>query len=182
MAWEAVGCENLQDYLEFYLFLDVVLLAEVMQNFRNEMYGQFGIDPARMITGPSLALSSAMYSAVKFANANPAMEMPTEVQLIDDPEIFITIKGGVRGGFVTMVRTKTELNDPNLPGYDSGKTKTTAGMVDVNSLYPTIMAKKLPTGKPEILTEEEMQEFMEKFNYVTNNRDDILREFFIMTF
>ena len=73
-----------------------------------------------------------------------------------------------------MLNTKTEYNDPNFPGYDSSKTKTTTGMVDVNSLYPTVMVKKLPVGKPIDLTEEEMGAFMKDFEFARDNRDAIL--------
>ena len=73
-----------------------------------------------------------------------------------------------------MLNTKIELNDPNLPGYDSRKTKITAGIVDVNSLYPTVMVKKLPVGKPIDLTEDEIEGFMKDFEFVRDNRDAIL--------
>ena len=100
--------------------------------------------------------------------------MATEFELIDEAEVLLLFQAGVRGGLVTMLNTKTELNDRNLPGYDSSKTETTAGMVDVNSLYPTVMVKKLPVGKPIDLTEEEMDGFMKHFEFARDNRDAIL--------
>ena len=65
------------------------MLAEVFENFRRDMYDDYRLEPAHMITGPSLALASAMYNAVRFNNEYPEKNMPTEYKLIHDPEVLI---------------------------------------------------------------------------------------------
>ena len=99
-VFNAVGCKNLKDYLKFYQFLDVILLAVGFVNFRNEMYNDFRIGPARMITGPSLALASAMYNAVQFNIAHPEKRMTTAFELIDNAT-FISSWGSRRTGYNT---------------------------------------------------------------------------------
>ena len=78
----------------------------------------------------------------------------------------MVFENGVRGGLVTKLDTKTELNDPNLPGYNPSKPRTTAGMVNVNILYPMIMVKKLLVGKATKLNKVELDGFMKNIKYL----------------
>jgi hypothetical protein len=49
------GCRNIGDYSDLYLTVDVVQLADVLQNFREHMYLVYGLDPLHYATLPSFA-------------------------------------------------------------------------------------------------------------------------------
>ena len=49
----------------------------------------------------------------------------------------------------------TKFNNPHVEGYDSSKPITYGLFLDVNSLYPTVMSQKSPTGPYETLSMEE---------------------------
>jgi hypothetical protein len=54
-VWRETGCTNFGDYHDLYLKCDVVLLADVVCNFRRDMYASYGLDPAHYITLPSFS-------------------------------------------------------------------------------------------------------------------------------
>ena len=53
-VWEVFGCETFKDYLELYNEIDVLLLADVFENFRDICLENYKIDPAYYYTSPGL--------------------------------------------------------------------------------------------------------------------------------
>ena len=58
-AWLEFNCVTFKDYMEAYLTMDVLQLADVFESFRNTIYGEHDIDPINYVTLPSLAWSLA---------------------------------------------------------------------------------------------------------------------------
>jgi hypothetical protein len=54
-VWETFGCQNLGDYHDLCLKTDVLLLADVFENFRKTCQGQYGLDPAHYYASPGLS-------------------------------------------------------------------------------------------------------------------------------
>ncbi|PKK62067.1 hypothetical protein RhiirC2_790910 [Rhizophagus irregularis] len=44
-VWEKAGCKTMQDYHDIYLKTDVLLLADIFQNFREMALKKYGLDP-----------------------------------------------------------------------------------------------------------------------------------------
>jgi len=59
-TWDRFGCKTLKDYHDHYLFTDVLLLADVLENFRKTVLKTHGLDPLHFITLPSLAWAMAL--------------------------------------------------------------------------------------------------------------------------
>ena len=140
-------CSTLKDYLELYLRVDVLLLAEVMQNFRGVIYKEYGLDPAHMITTPSLAMQAALY------------HNKLSLQLIHDMDTQTLFENSIRGGFTSVVKKHVEVNSEYNNNYDKEKSISSAVFLDVNSLYPTVMCNKLPYGECRELSEDEVASF-----------------------
>ena len=51
-AWNVFECNTMQDYHDAYLKTDVVLLADVFENFRKMCMENYGLDPAHFYTTP----------------------------------------------------------------------------------------------------------------------------------
>ena len=54
-VWETFGCQTLGNYTDLYCRTDVVLLADVFENFRKTSQKQYGLDPANYYTSPGLS-------------------------------------------------------------------------------------------------------------------------------
>ena len=52
--WKEFGCHTLGDYHELYLRTDVLLLADVLETFRNTSMKYYGQDPANYFSPPCM--------------------------------------------------------------------------------------------------------------------------------
>jgi len=88
--WLHFGIQTLQQYHDHYLKSDVLLLADVMKNFRSTIYRQHGLDHLHFTTLPSLAWTSALrYNKAK-------------LELTSDPDIYLMVKNNMRGGIASI--------------------------------------------------------------------------------
>ena len=93
-----------RDYHDHYLLSDVLLLADVFQNFRNSAYEQHHFDPLHFITHPSLARASAL----KYTGA--------ELDLITDPYMYLMVENNMLGGIATISQRYARANNPLVEG------------------------------------------------------------------
>jgi hypothetical protein len=60
--WDIMKCQTLKDYLMVYHLTDVVLLADVVENYRASSMEAWGLDPLNFPSVPSLSWNSFMYN------------------------------------------------------------------------------------------------------------------------
>lgn len=96
-TWKKFGCKNLIDYTEIYCKLDTILLAEVFQKFRKEMFAFSGLDPAFYISLPSYSFDSML----KFTKC--------KIDLLENIDMVHFIENGIRGG---MAFINTRILEP----------------------------------------------------------------------
>jgi hypothetical protein len=51
-VWTTFNCQKFKDYHDLYLKTDVILLAEVFENFRDLSLKTYELDPAQYVTTP----------------------------------------------------------------------------------------------------------------------------------
>ena len=129
----------MQNYHDHYLLSDVLLLADVFQNFRNSVY-QHHLDPLHFVTLPSLAWASAL----KYTGA--------ELDLITDPDMYLMVENNMRGGIATISQRYAQANNPLVEGYDPSKPNSWITYLDANNLYGTAMSEPLPKGNFRFLS------------------------------
>ena len=59
-VWREFNVENMQQYHDLYLHLDVLLLADVFENFRQTSIMDYGLDPAHYYTLPGFTLDACL--------------------------------------------------------------------------------------------------------------------------
>ena len=151
-VWNAFGCETFKDYLELYNEIDVLLLADVFENFRDICLENYKIDPAYYYTSPGLFWDAML------------KETKVELELLSDIDMYLFFKRMIRRGISMISNRYAKANNPYMgDSYDSGKETSYIGYYDANNLYGFIMMGKLPYGGFEWMTQEEM-------DYLINHR------------
>jgi hypothetical protein len=137
-----MNCTSIKDYMLFYLQVDVLLLAEVFENFRDVIIDNYGLDPCNYITTPGLAWDSAL-NFIK--NEDPNFN----IELLDNNELvkFFGDSGVIRGGISTTSSLKCK-EDINLD-------VESILYLDVTNLYGYAMMQPLPYGGFEFLSPDE---------------------------
>ena len=59
-VWDEFGINNLGEYHDLYLHMDVILLANVFKSFRKVCLDNYGLDPAHFYTAPGLAWKACL--------------------------------------------------------------------------------------------------------------------------
>ena len=133
-VWETFGIENMGQYHDLYLKSDVLLLADIFENFREINLTNSGLDPAHYVSSPGLSWD--------------AMQKMTNVKLdlISDVDTQNFIEKGMRGGISTITHRHAVANNKYMKNYDPEKESSYIPYLDANNLYGWAMSQKLPTG------------------------------------
>ena len=162
-TWELFGFENLGEYVDFYLKLDVCLLADVFQEFRKFGQQHYKLDPANFLTLPSFAFRAFLkMTKVK-------IDLFKESQ----HEMTTMILTSIRGGISQSMLRHAVANNPYLKdSYDPREPETYLAYFDVTALYAFTMCKPLPRGDYRWLEPHELVTFTEdKIRSLDENGD-----------
>ena len=133
-VWETFGCKTLGNYADLYCRTDVLLLADVFENFRKTSQKQYGLDPAHYYTSPGLSWDALL------------KKTGVELELLTDYDQHLFIEKGMRGGISMVSKRHARANNPAVEGYDPEKPNSHILYLDDNNLYGWAMSQPLPTG------------------------------------
>ena len=133
-VWNTLNCKIMRDYHDLYLRTDTFLLADVMTEFRETCKKAYGLEALHYYTSPGLAWD-AMLKITK-----------VKLDLISDPNMYMMIENGIRGGISTVMKRHAESNHKYLSDYDKSKASKFIEYLDANSLYGWAMSQKLRVG------------------------------------
>ena len=133
-VWKIFKMEYFKDYHELYNKVDVLLLADVFENFRNICLENYELDPAHYYTAPGLAWDAAL----KVTGVN--------LELLSDIDMLLMVEKGIRGG-VSMVSNRYGKANNKYMGdkFNSNEPSKYIQYLDANNLYGWAMSKPLPT-------------------------------------
>ena len=146
-VWNTFNCQTLQDYHDLYLKTDVLLLADVFENFRKTCLKHYKLDPCHYYTAPGLAWGACL------------KETKQELQLLKDYDMLMMFEKGIRGGISHISKRYACANNKYMKDFDESKPSTFIQYLDANNLYGWAMTQKLPThgfkwinvDKPKVL-------------------------------
>ena len=142
-VWNTFKMKTFKDYHELYNVTDVLLLADVFENFRDLCLKIYGLDPVYYFTAPGLAWDACL----KITNI--------DLELLSDPNMLLMFEKGIRGGISIISNRYGEANNKYMrKGFNKNKPSK---YLDANNLYGGAMSEKLPTHGFKWLTGGEME-------------------------
>ena len=121
-----------------------------MTEFRRVCKKVYGLDALHYYTSPGLAWDAMLkYTGV-------------ELDLISDPDMYIMIESGIRGGISSIMKRYAKSNHKYLPDHDIDKINTFIEYLDANNLYGWAMSKPLPYKNFKWMKEEELENWESK--------------------
>ena len=146
-VWDIFEINNLGEYHDLYLKTDVLLLADVFENFRDLCLECYKLDPAHFYTSPGLAWEAMLRMT------------GVTLELLTDPDMYLMIENGIRGGISMISNKHGKANNKYQDDYDPSMTSKYIIYLDANNLYGWSMSEPLPYGEFKWLTDEEVSNF-----------------------
>ena len=137
-TFDLFKCRNVGEYSDLYLKTDVLLLADVFENFRERMLLSHNLDPAHYITLPSFSFDAML----RFCNIS--------LKLLTDIEMVIFFQNALRGGLSCCTKRYVEANNKYMEeDFDPSKPESYLFYCDINNLYGEAMSSHLPYSEFE---------------------------------
>ena len=125
-------CQHLGDYHDLYLKSDVLLLADVFENFRDICLEYYGLDPCHFYTSPGLSWQACLkMTGVK-------------IELLTDIDQLLFCEQALRGGISVITLRFASANNPLVEGYNPNEENSYLMYLDMNNLYGASMREYLP--------------------------------------
>ena len=143
-VWETFSMKNMGEYHDKYLTSDILLLADVFENFRKTCLEYYKLDPCHYFTSPGLS--------------RDAMLKMTDIklELMTDIDMFQFIEKGLCGGISYIANSYGEANNKYMKEYNEKAPSKYIMYLDANNLYGWAMSQYLPTGGFRWMTEKQI--------------------------
>ena len=152
-VWNTFNLKNMGQYHDLYLKTDVVLLADVFENFRNTCFEYYKLDPAHYFTSPGLSFDSML----KMTEIN--------LELMTDIDMHLFIESGLRGGISYIAKRYAKANNKYIKEYNENLPSKYIMYLDANNLYGYAMCQYLPTGNFKWLNKNQIDKLdVTKYN------------------
>lgn len=143
-VWQEFDCTCMREYMEIYLLSDVLLLADVFENFRSNCLRDYDLDPVHYF-------SSAHYTFDAFMR-----KCGSKLDYIRDVDHYLFLRNAVRGGVSMISHRYSEANNSRMRNFDSSRESKFIIYVDANNLYGWAMRQPMPTGNLRWLQQHEL--------------------------
>ena len=133
-VWKEFNIESMKDYLNLYNLSDILLLADIFENFRNICMNHYGLDLAWYFSAPAHAWDSTLKIT------------KVQLELLSDPDMLLLIESGIRGGIETIHRHCKANNRYIGTEFDPAEESKFISHLDTNNHYGWAMSKQLSTS------------------------------------
>ena len=145
-VWNTFNMKIFKEYHELYNITDVLLLADVFENFRDLCLKIYGLDPVYYFTAPGLAWDACLKVT------------GVQLELLSDQNMLLMFEKGIRGGISIISNRYGKANNKYLrKGYNKNLPSKYLMYLDANNLYGSAMSEKLPTHGFKWLSSGEMK-------------------------
>lgn len=144
-VWTVFQCKNMTDYSNLYLKTDVLLLADVFEEFRNISIKTYGLDSAHAYSLPGYAWQCMLYITGQ------------TFQLLTELDMILFVEKGIRGGLSQCSKRYAEANNKYMPNYKHNQDDSYLMYFDINNQYGWAMSQHLPHSGFKWLSDDEIQ-------------------------
>ncbi|KAF0751118.1 Uncharacterized protein FWK35_00013909 [Aphis craccivora] len=121
-VWENFNCTTLGEYSDLYLKVDVILLCDVFENFRELCLDTYGLDPNYYFSAPGMSFDCILkYTEV-------------ELELLSDYDKIMMIEQGIREGLTQASMQYARANNIKISDYDPSKPESWITYLDATNL------------------------------------------------
>ena len=131
-VWNTFKIKDMGEYHDLYLKTDILLLADVFENFRLACLENYRLDPSHYVSSPGLSWDAML----KMTGIN--LELITDI----DQQLFI--EKGMRGGISIITHRCGKANNSYIKSYNSKDDTSYIIYLDANNLYGWAMCRPLP--------------------------------------
>ena len=137
--WKKFNCRTFEDFHNHYLKKDVLLLADIFENFIASSLENIKLDPCHYFSSPGLTWDALLKMTDQSLEKNY------------DPDIHFYIERVKKGGICDVIKRYSKVNNLDCPDYDPTKETIYINYIDMNNLYGYAMCKYLPYGGFEFI-------------------------------
>ena len=162
-VWDTFNLKTMGDYHDLYLKSDILLLADVFENFRKTSLQYYKLAPCHYFTSPGLSWDAMLKMT------------DIKLELMVDIDMFQFIEKGMRGGISYIANRYGKANNKYMKNYDEKAPSKYIMYLDANNLYGWAMSQALPTGGFKWLSPKQI----EKINlgkYTENSEKGMILE------
>ena len=143
-VWETFMLKTMGEYHDLYLKSDILLLADVFENFRRTCLEYYKLDPCHYFTSPGLSWDAMLKMT------------DIKLELMVDIDMFQFIEKGNRDGISYIANRYGKANNGYMKTYDEKAPSKYIMYLDANNLYGWAMSQYLPTGGFRWMTEKQI--------------------------
>ena len=133
-VFKSLNNKNLGHYHDLYVQSDILLLADVFENFRNMFIEVYELDPAHFLSAPRLAWQVCL------------KKTDVKLELFTDVNMLLMVEKGIRGGICHAILRYAKANNKYMKDYDENEESSFLEYLDANNLYGFAMSEPLPVN------------------------------------
>ena len=138
----------MKDYHNLYNLSDVLLLADVFENFRNICTHYYELDTAWYYSAAGLVWDAALKIT------------KVQLELLSDPDMLLMIESGIRGWIATISHRHFKANNEYMEiEFDPAEESRFISYLDANNIYGWASSIQLPTSGFKWMTDNELDDW-----------------------
>ena len=154
-VWNTFECKTMKDYMELYLLSDILLLSDIFENFRDNCFRDYELDPVYYFSAPHFTFDAFLRKS------------RLTLDLISDVNQYLFYSQAIRGGLCQVIKRYAKANNPHTPQFNPNKKESYILYIDANNLYGKAMMDFLPYSNFQWMDSSELN-----LNHILNIKAD----------